>query len=996
MPEDVHELRSKSVLAEWLGSVTGFCARHAWGTIGVVTLSAILCVYLTSQRLNFKTDRSDLIDPSAQFYKRWVEYTKSFGQFDDIVIVVEGSNPELIKQAIDEVGTRLIAQPNLFGNVLYRVDPGKLPEKGLQYLPSKTLSNGLERLEDFRPILNGRWDLITLDGIVTRLQSQLSRAENDPEMEKQLLHHAELLITSLQKTLENRDSFTNPWPEILSVPDEMREQGKQSDYLLNEAGTMGFVMASAIHDKGTFEGPTVAIDAVRSLLAETGRKFPQVKLLLTGISVLENDEMRRSMADSTTASVISFVGVAVLLFLGFRGFLHPFLGLFMLAVGMAWSFGYTTLMIGHLNILSVSFAAMLMGLGIDFAVHILSRYLELRHQGLGLIDAIVSTTESVGVGVITGAVTTSLAFFCATMTDFLGVAELGVIAGGGVLLCAVAAFTVLPAAIAIADRNTALIALPKPFQAKLLRHATLNHPWTILLASVACLGFIGYRTFDWSGPVPKPLVVYDHNLLHLQAEGLESVEAQTHIFESSKHSLLYALSIANSPEEARELKKKFESLGSVRQVQELATRIPEALPQPKQLLVQGYHAQLAHLPSAPPEPQAAMPAANGRALEKLYDLLKTRRDPVSSRIAESINSVLDQLDEESLQEQMTFLGEFQYRLAYSLLAQFQAIAAASNPEPVTADDLPPELRSRFVSPEGKWLLQIFPKDQIWDMEPLQRFVSEVRSVDPEATGTPLQNYEAARQIKHSYEICALYALGVILITLLLDFSPKRNLFWTFVPPFAVVLLAGILMQTGHLKNNPGLLLAVFTTMTILLSLCLGRTAVFDSVLAMFPPVVGLGITYGLLVILDIPLSPANLIILPLILGIGVDNGVHIMHDFHLKPNEVYCTSPSTINAIMLTSTTTMVGFGSMMISAHRGLYSLGAVLTIGVGSCLFVSLIMLPALLTLFSRHRGLRAAGSEGPGGEGVLEVGDEQTADSVPAESAALNRLHQAARVA
>ena len=99
---------------------------------------------------------------------------------------------------------------------------------------------------------------------------------------------------------------------------------------------------------------------------------------------------------------------------------------------------------------------------------------------------------------------------------------------------------------------------------------------------------------------------------------------------------------------------------------------------------------------------------------------------------------------------------------------------------------------------------------------------------------------------------------------------------------------------------------------------------------------------------------------------------------------------------MLTSTTTMVGFGSMMISAHRGLYSLGAVLTIGVGSCMFVSLIMLPALLTLFSRHRGLRAAGLEGPGGEAVLEVGDEQTADSVRPESDALNRLHQAARVA
>lgn len=906
MPEEAAEPRSKSFITKSLGSLTSVCARHAWVTICLVITSAVFCAYLTSQRLTFKTDRSDLINPSAEFYQRWINYTKSFGQFDDIIIVIESDHPETLKQAIDDLGSRLTNQPKLFGNVLYRVDPGKLPEKGLQYLPRKTLANGLERLEDFRPILNGNWGLVTLDGIVTRLQSQLSRVKNDPEMEKQLLHHADLLITSLQDTLKDRDRFTNPWPEILTVPDEMRDQGKQSEYLLNEAGTMGFVMASAIQEQGTFEGPTAAIDAVRSLLAEAGQKYPGAKFLLTGISVLENDEMRRSMADSTTASVISFVGVAVLLFLGFRGFLHPFLGLFMLAVGMAWSFGYTTLMVGHLNILSVSFAAMLIGLGIDFAVHILSRYLELRHEGLGLIDALVATTEGVGVGVITGAVTTSLAFFCATMTDFLGVAELGVIAGGGILLCALTAFTVLPAAIAVADRKAELVELPKPFQARLLRSATLNHPWAIIAVSLAGLGFIGYRTFDWTGPVPKPLVFYDHNLLHLQAEGLESVEAQKHIFESSKHSVLYALSIADSPEQARELKKKFEKLDSVREVQELATRIPESFPESIQLLIQGYHAQLAHLPAAPPEPQAAMPAANGQALEKLYDLLKSRRDPVSKRLAESINSFLDQLAGESLQEQMEFLGEFQYRMAYALLAQFQAIAAASNPEPVTADDLPPELRSRFISPQGKWLLQIFPKDQIWDMEPLERFVREVRSVDPQATGTPLQNYEAARQIKQSYEICALYALGVILITLIMDFSAKEKLFWTFFPPAAVVLLAGLLMLTGKFDYNPGLLLAVFTAMTMMLSFFLGRTAVYDSLLAMFPPVVGLGITCGMLVILDIPLNPANLIILPLILGIGVDNGVHVMHDFHSKPDEVYCTSPSTINAIMLTSTTTMV------------------------------------------------------------------------------------------
>ncbi|WP_010588048.1 MMPL family transporter [Schlesneria paludicola] len=942
----------RSVLTQLLSKLTELCARNAWATIFLVVLSAAGCVFYTAQNLRFKTDRSDLIDPKSKFYQRWLRYTKTFGESDDIVIVVESKHPEIIKQALDEIGSRLNAYPTLFKSVLYKVEAGALREKGLQYLPPELLTHGLERLDEFRPILSGNWDLVTLNGVVTRLQSQIARLRRQPEAQTELLQHAQALTSSLLATLRNSDEFTNPWPEILQVPDEMEDQEKQTSYLLNDAGTMGFVMASAVQDKGSFEGPTAAIDMVRQQLDETRQNFPKANFLLTGISVLENDEMRRSMADSTTASIISFIGVAVLLFLGFRGFRHPMLGLIMLAVAMSWSFGYTTLVIGHLNILSVSFAAMLMGLGIDFAVHIISRYLELRHEGHDLIEALVATSDSVGVGIITGAVTTSLAFFCATLTDFLGVAELGIIAGGGIMLCSLSAFTILPALLAVADRRIELSELPRPIQARPLRRLTRNHPGFVLTASLLCIGAIGSQAIDWSGPVPQLKVVYDHNLLNLQAEGLESVKAQKQIFDSSQHSLLYALSIADSAEEARTLKQKFEQLDSVHQVQELATRLPKTPSSQTSLLVQGYHSQLSTLPAEPPEPRPVSPAGIGQLMERLYDVVKQQKDPVSQEISKTIDQFLDELEQKSAKDQVTFLTEFQYRMSYALLAQFQAIAAAANPEPVTADDLPSELRTRFVSAEGKWLLQIFPKDQIWDMEPLERFVNDVRTIDPEATGTPLQNYEAARQIKQSYEICALYALGVILLTLLVDFARKTKLLGIFVPAVAVTLFVGFMMQTKQMELSLGMLLLTLTGLAMLAALILDRRAVGDSILALFPPMIGMGLTYGLLVMFEIPLNPANLIILPLILGIGVDNGVHILHDFHAKPNEVYSTSPSTINAIILTSTTTMVGFGSMMVSAHRGLYSLGLVLTIGVGACMCVSLVMLPAVLTLMSRHR--------------------------------------------
>jgi hypothetical protein len=620
---------------------------------------------------------------------------------------------------------------------------------------------------------------------------------------------------------------------------------------------------------------------------------------------------------------------------------------------MAWSFGYTTLAIGHLNILSVAFAAILMGLGIDFAIHVLSRYLELRHEGMSLKAALVETSASTGVSIVTGAVTTSLAFFCATLTEFLGVAELGIIAGGGILLFVIASFTVLPTMLVVADRWTEPRKLPIPFQGNLLRMLTSRHPWLVLGTCIAGGVLIGVGSFDWSGSWPTPRLAYDHNLLNLQAKGLESVAAQKRIFEASQHSLLYAISLADSAEEVRTLKERFAALPTVHRVEELASRLPPYPPSETKLLVQGYHALLAHLPGEPPAPKPADHLAVGTALEEFYEVMRVRTDPVSQRIAENLDRLLDSFSNlSSFAAQLRFLGEFEYRMSYALLAQLQALEAASNPEPVDVDDLPAELRARFVSPDGKWLLQIFPKDQVWDMEPLEKFVNDVRSVDPDVTGTPLQNYEAARQIKESYEICAIYALLVILAVLLLDFLDKRHVPWVFLPPLAVVLAVAAILQAKGLSGYLMPMVAGYTAAVFVIAFLLDHTSVWDTCMAIAPPALGLALTLGLLGICHVPLNPANLIILPLILGIGVDNGVHVMHDFHSKPNQIYTLSASTMNAIVLCSSTTMVGFGSMMIADHQGLYSLGIVLTIGVASCLAVALVGLPAVLAILSRRQ--------------------------------------------
>ncbi len=222
----------------------------------------------------------------------------------------------------------------------------------------------------------------------------------------------------------------------------------------------------------------------------------------------------------------------------------------------------------------------------------------------------------------------------------------------------------------------------------------------------------------------------------------------------------------------------------------------------------------------------------------------------------------------------------------------------TNAEAPGAADLPASLLARFVGRGGRHLLRVYGNGNIWDMHSLSAFVADVEGVDAQVTGHPIQSYYASQQMQSSYIHAAIYSALAVAIVLMLDFRSVRL-----------------------------------------------------SLLAMMPMGIGLLQLFGLLGWLGIPLNPANTIVLPLILGIGIDDGVHVVHDF-LGRKGRYRVSPSTAAAVVLTSATTMVGFGSMMLARHRGLQSLGQVLTLGVICCLVTSLVGLPALLSCLASRQ--------------------------------------------
>ncbi|MGQ0636890.1 MAG: MMPL family transporter [Planctomycetaceae bacterium] len=894
MPGPALESGRHTLLERILKGVTRGVVRFPATTL--VGCLALACAggWVTHTTLRFKTSRADLIDPATAYHQRWLNYTREFGDVsEDMVVVVEGSDRETIKRAMDDLGPRIERESALFQNVLYRVDLGRLRAKALQYSSPEQLDQVLLQLDEFSPLLRN-FDLLTLRSLVREMRLKLEESQRQPDeiagqIVEPFVRQTGLLLASLGQFARDRRDYMSPW-QALAPGGSSELSGEFRDrYLLNDKGTMGFIKAQPVAASSDFNGTSPAISRLREMIAEAGARHPRVRLGLTGVPVLESDEMRDSQTAMFKASILSFIGVAALMLLGFRGLRYPLVGSAVLLVGMAWSFGFTTLAIGHLNILSVSFAAMLIGIGIDYSTVYLLRYLEVRHMGRTAAEALVETATSAGAGIWTAAVSSSVAFVCAIFTDFAGVSELGIIAGGGILLCTVGAFVVIPAILMLIDRGRPADSLPRPSESRWLSLLTARYPLWVTLACSVAIAWISTYGFR---------LEYDYNLLHLQARGLESVDVQKRIFDQAEHSLLFAVSLADSPREVLELKQRFESLPGVHHVEELAAMLPRNPAEETFLQVQAVHAQLSQLPARATPPRDVSPRLLGDELEKLETLLTSLATPQAAALGRQLGGFLDEFEQLTRDEQVRVLRDYQSRMAADLLARLRGLEAVSQTEPLSPADLAPNLVGRFISPHGKWLLQIYPRNQIWDIEPLEKFIQEVRSVDPEATGTPLQTYEASRAIKRSYELVGLYALVAVTMFLLIDF------------------------------RNP-----------------------LHCVLALLPPLAGAALMFGLLGIFEIPLNPANLIVLPLVIGLGVDGGVHVIHDYRQRAG-AYSPSASVINAIIVNSTTTMVGFGSMLIANHRGLFSLGLVLTIGVGTCLLVAVVLLPAILTLLSRGR--------------------------------------------
>jgi hopanoid biosynthesis associated RND transporter like protein HpnN len=882
----MHERLRYALLGTWGRAVS----THALPVVVVSVLLAVTCVVLAVLHLEFRPDRSDLVDPNISWNKAYARYKHLNERWGDLTVCLDGPADEpRVDQLAHSIALTLQADPQVIsadagfevgetGPRLFRAAPPDVFDEFAAQLPTlQAVAQAENANAALRVLTQSAQDPADPAAAVDQLRRVLQPytdacASREPSFDFLLPSHA-------------------PWQPLVSRTGSGRLRFIQVQFAADEAAGIDATSAQL----------TWLRDQVRAIVHDSSIAA-QIDWGVTGIPAIEADETRQSIIDSTRASILSFITITVLLLVVFRGVVLPLIAAGALLIGLAWSFGWLVLSVGHLQLLSVVFTVILLGLGIDFAVHLVARLELVRDEHADLPSAVSRVFRGIGPGMVTGAVTTAAAFGATSLTKFKGMAEMGIIAGGGIILCLIAVLSLLPAGIALTGRWKKVIRHRPGGESAHFAHGVLDfvdrRPRRTLTLTGLAVALMFILALD---------IHYDPNVLNLHPPGIESVEWEKRIVEDDARSVWAAL-VWTTPTEAPDLVDRLRRVDGVSEVGGMGLLLPADRHQ-RDARVAAIRSESVTPPTAPASLDATLStlALIQRGIEQFGAMTPSTDadDPLAS-LSSALNDARHTADDLSPEARHNAFE----RLNDAFLASRRELTSwldeALAPHPLGPEDLPTFLRGQWAPTENQWLLMVFPDADpqgrsILHPQRLGPFVRSIRAavggenVNERVLGPPVQIYESSVLIQREYIRAAIMAVVAILVLLLIDFR-----------------------------------------------------SLADALAAMLPVTVGFIGMFGLMGLADEPVNFANIMVLPLIFGIGADAGVHMVHRWRQEPyGRPAGLSGGTGRGISLTMLTTMIGFGSMFIAEHRGIRSLGFVMVIGLGMTLGACYLVLPAVLRL-------------------------------------------------
>ena len=826
--------------------------------------------WLAATRLGVTTDTSGLFSPDLPWRRQGLVLQRAFPQNEDLLVaVIDGATPEETEQAAGELAAALRPDTQHFKAIVRPDSSPYLERNGLLYLDPGPLADLLDQMVDVQPFLG-----------------QLAA---DPSL-RGLLGAMELIAQGVQAGQANLQPFEpalRGFHAALSAaaaghPEPLSWQRLLAGPVADLAGRYRFVLTQPRLDYGALQPGAAAAQAIRDAAARLDTvRASRARVRLTGSVALEDEEFATVAQGAAAGLVGSIVLVAALLWLAVRSWRLIVPILLTLGLGLLLTTGFAALAVGTLNLVSVAFAVLFIGIAVDFAIQLSVRYRETQLQAAGqrVEAALAATARRAGPQVLVAACATAAGFLAFTPTSFAGVAQLGLIAGSGMLIAFACTMTLLPALIVLlrppvdaVGTAEAGLAWLRPLDRPVARGRRL------VLGAFAVLGMAGLLLL--------PRLVFDSDPLDTKDKTTEAVRTLYDLIDDPVTNPYTIEILATSAAAAATLAGELQRLPLVDSVVSVNSFVPEDQAAKLPLLADAAAllgpTLAAHQPASHPGAAELRLAAQTASAALLA--VQDRLPPVIplagitielQRLGAAPDAVLLAADAE---------------LTRFLPLQLDRLRVALDARPSTLADVPEDLARDWVLPDGRAKLQVLPKREARDSAGLHRFVGQVRTVAPDATGSAVTITESADTVVSAFRVAAALAL---------------------------VAIAGIL------------------------ALVLRR--LLDVLLVLAPLLLSALLTVVLAVLLPLPLNFANIIALPVLLGVGVSFNIYFVMNW--RAGLAAPLESATARAVLFSALTTATAFGSLALSHHPGTASMGRLLLLSLGCTLLTTLLFVPALL---------------------------------------------------
>ena len=777
-------------LARGCGALAGICARWPRVVLALALAAALLAGAVVSQRFEMNTDTDALFPADLPWRLTEERMAQAFPQREQVIaVVVDGPTGDAADRAAAGLAAALGRRRDLFRSVQRPDALEFFRRNGLLFLDEAAVRETTERVIAAQPLLGTLAADPSLRGIAAAFGLVLTGVERGEATLGSIAAPLAALAGAAEAAVAGQVAppdwgrlFTGRAPE----PMELRR----------------FVLVQPHLDFSALSPGATAAEAIRE--AARDLEIPGVRIRMTG-EVPMADEEFASVADGAVRNTLLSLGlVALLLWLALRSWrlILPVLATLLLGLLATAAFGAAA--IGAFNPLSIAFAVLFIGLGVDFGIQLAVRYREQRQRFDDLAAAIAAAGEVAGPGIALAALAIAGAFLAFLPTEYRGVSELGAIAGFGMLVAALLSLTLLPALLRLtsppAEAAEVGWARLAPLEAWLARRARRVTAGLALLALAAA--------------AVLPLLVFDFNPLNLRDPRSEAVATFRDLMGSAETTPNTLSVLAPSLEAAQPLAARLEALPEVARVMTLASFVPEG--QPAKLALIQDAADLLGLTLAPPAVAPAPDdAAVAAALAELAAALRREAGEAEDAPAADARRLAAAL--------AGLAAEGRGRLAEALLpglaGTLAQLAEALQAGPVTLAGLPPELARDWVAADGRARIEAWPRNLSDDNAALRRFADAVQSVVPGANGMAISIQASSATIRQAFILAGALGLGWTMLLLLAALRSLRLALLALAP----LVLAGLVTLAACALFGPALNLAN----VIALPLLFGIGVAFD-------------------------------------------------------------------------------------------------------------------------------------------------------------------------